>query len=81
MSLALPPTRPARVCDACRSWPCSCQREPLQPVYVEPTFRVEGCSCGGSIVVYEPTPQNITAAVAAHNATVGHALWRRRLPA
>lgn len=49
------------------------------PIYVEPTFRVEVCSCGGSIVVYEPTPQNIAGAVSAHNATVGHALWRRRL--
>lgn len=81
MSLASPPRRIARVCDVCRCWPCMCQRDPDRPVYSEPSFRVESCVCGGSVVVYETTPANIAAAVAAHNDTVGHAIWRRRLPA
>lgn len=78
MSVASPPTRRiARVCDACGTWPCLCERETTLPVYVEPTFRVERCVCGGHITVYETTAVNILAAVHEHNTTPGHALWRR----
>lgn len=69
---------PARTCDVCGRWPCACRIEPPFLVYIEPTFRVERCSCGGSIPVYEPTDRNITAAVTSHNGTVGHSVWRGR---
>ena len=72
-----PPTVRARVCEACHVWPCKCKREPMLPVYVEPTFRVERCLCGGYIVVYELTDSNIMQAVAGHNRTVGHKVWAR----
>lgn len=71
------PATLARVCEACGCWPCRCRREPIVSSYSEPDIRVERCSCGGHITVYEPTTRNIRAAIVAHHRTVGHACWRR----
>jgi hypothetical protein len=70
-------TVPARVCDVCRFWPCRCNRERhVGSPYVEPGIRADRCICGGMIVVYDGSEYELTRAIRAHNATVGHNLWR-----
>lgn len=66
MSLA-----PARVCDACESFPCRCARPRL---LIASETRYERCVCGGTIVA--KSAADIFTAVKAHNASVGHNIWR-----
>lgn len=68
MSLA-----PARVCQTCESFPCRCARPRL---FVVSETRYERCVCGGTIVA--KSELDVFVAVKAHNASVGHNLWRAR---
>ena len=68
MSLA-----PARVCETCDSFPCRCLRPRL---IVGTRERYERCACGGTVVAKDVG--DVFRAVKAHNATVGHNVWRAR---
>ncbi len=68
MSLA-----PARVCGSCDLFPCRCLRVPL----VSNGFpRFERCLCGGTI--HADDQESVFTAVRAHNASIGHNVWRAR---
>jgi hypothetical protein len=52
-----------RPCSYCRQWPCRCPRL---------------CACGGGIVVAGGGDEAIAKAVAEHNRTIRHRMWRKQ---